>query len=115
MTLQNPGMTPLRGEVWWVELGPTIGSEIAKTRPCLILSTNLVNEHRKTVVVLPLSSTSHRKPPHYVAVQCAGRECVAVIDQVRSIAKQRLRERIGALTQDEIERVEKALRRVLEL
>ncbi len=115
MILTNPGHIPLRGEVWWVELGPTVGSEIAKTRPCLILSTNLVNEHRKTVVAVPLSGTPNRKPPLHVVVHCDGREYVAVIDQVRAIAKQRLRENIGVLTQEEIDRVEKALRRVLEL
>ena len=48
---------PRRGEVWWVRLDPTLGSEIAKTRLCLILSTNILNERRKTVVVIPLSSS----------------------------------------------------------
>ena len=47
-----------RGEVWWVRLDPTFGSEIAKTRPCLILSGNTFNRLRRTVVVIPLSSSA---------------------------------------------------------
>ena len=47
---------PRRGEVWWVRLDPTLGSEIAKTRPCVIVSGNVFNRLRRTVVVLPLST-----------------------------------------------------------
>src|SRR5450759_1566986 len=64
---------PRCGEVWWVRLDPTLGSEINKTRPCLILSTNIVNDRRRTVVVVPLSTSPDPGPPLLVPVNCAGR------------------------------------------
>ena len=108
-------MTPRRGELWWVALDPVVGSEIRKTRPCLILSTDVVNEHRRTVVVAPLSSGPSAHPPITVAMRCEGREVVAVVDQVRAIAKRRLRARIGHATDAEIAAVGNALKEVLEL
>ncbi|MGI8992115.1 MAG: type II toxin-antitoxin system PemK/MazF family toxin [Bryobacteraceae bacterium] len=54
---------PRRGEVWWVRLDPTLGSEIRKRRPCLILSGNVVNERRRAVVIIPLSSSPQAAPP----------------------------------------------------
>ena len=67
----------IAAEFWWVRLDPTLGSEIAKTRLCLILSTNILNEHRKTVVVIPLSSSPQANPPLLIPVRCAGRDVVA--------------------------------------
>ena len=106
---------PRRGEVWWVRLDPARGSDIAKTRPCLILSTNVVNERRRTVVVIPLSSSPQPSPPLLVPVSCAGREAVAVVDQIRAVAKERLEKRLGELTSEHLEAVEQGLRAVLEL
>jgi mRNA interferase MazF len=109
------GTVALRGEVWWVRLDPTIGSEIAKTRPCLVLSSNIVNERRKTVVVVPLSSSPHSSPPLLVPVQCGGRNAVAVVDQIRAVSKERLDRRMATLSVEHLEAVEQALREVLEL
>lgn len=106
---------PRRGEVWWVRLDPARGSEIAKTRPCLILSTNVVNERRRTAVVIPLSSSPQPSRPLLVPVSCAGREAVAVVDQIRAVAKERLEKRLGELTSEHLEAVEQGLRAVLEL
>ena len=109
------GKHSLRGDLWWVALDPTVGSEISKTRPCLVLSTNAVNEHRRTVVVIPLSSSPSAYPPITVTVECEGVSSVAVVDQVRAISRHRLRKRIGALKAQELAAVESALRQVLEL
>jgi mRNA interferase MazF len=106
---------PRRGEVWWVSLDPAQGSEMAKTRPCLVLSTDIVNERRRTVVVIPLSSSPQASPPLLVAVVCAGREVVAVIDQIRAVAKGRLERLIGTLSPEHLEAVEQALREILEI
>lgn len=106
---------PRFGEVWWVRLDPTIGSEIAKTRPCLIMSRDLINRFRHTVVVVPLSSSPKASPPLLVAVHCDGRNVVAVTDQTRAVSKQRLERRIGELAADELDDVRDALREVLEL
>lgn len=106
---------PKRGEVWWVRLDPTSGSEIGKTRPCLILTTNVLNERRRTVVVIPLSSSPLANPPLMVALDCAGRTVVAVIDQIRAVSKDRLDKVISTVSPAELAAVEEALRNILEL
>jgi mRNA interferase MazF len=106
---------PRRGEVWWVRLDATLGSEISKTRPCLILSTNIVNDRRRTVVVVPLSTSPHPAPPLLVPVNCAGREVVAVTDQIRAVAKERLQERIAEISPADLAAVATGVRRILEL
>jgi mRNA interferase MazF len=106
---------PKRGEVWWVQLDPVLGSEIAKTRPCLILSSNIVNERRRTVVVVPLSSSPQPAPPILVPVLCEGREAVAVTDQIRAVSKRRLDRRAGTVSLEDLEAVERGVREVLDL
>ena len=108
-------MIPKRGEIWWVRLDPTLGSEIHKTRPCVVLTSNILNERRRTVVVIPLSSSPQASPPLLVPVDCAGRTAVAVMDQVRAVAKERLEQRMGALSRDHLIAVEKGLREILDL
>ena len=106
---------PQRGEIWWVRLDPTSGSEIAKTRPCVILSGNVYNRLRRTVVVIPLSSSPQTSPPLLVPVRCDGPEVVAVTDQIRAVAKQRLDRRMGELSVEDLKAVELGVRDVLEL
>jgi mRNA interferase MazF len=106
---------PRRGEIWWVRLDPAVGSEIGKTRPCLILSTNIVNERRRTVVVVPLSSSPRPSPPLLIPINCAGRAVVAVTDQIRAIAKERLQECVDEISAEDLEAVEAGVRRILEL
>jgi mRNA interferase MazF len=106
---------PRRGEVWWVRLDPTLGSEIVKTRPCIIVSGNVFNKLRRTVVVVPLSTSPQPGAPLLVPVRCDGREVVAVTDQIRAIAKQRLERRLGELSARDVESVEHGVREVLEL
>ena len=106
---------PRRGEVWWVRLDPTLGSEITKTRPCVILSGNVFNRLRRTVVVIPLSTSPQASAPLLVPVQCEGRDVVAVTDQIWAIAKQRLDKRLGELSTKDLEAVEHGVREVLEL
>jgi mRNA interferase MazF len=111
----SPGATPRRGEVWWVGLDSTLGSEIKKTRPCLVLSTDVVNQHRRTVVVIPLSTSPETSPPLLVPIECAGRSVVAVVDQIRAIAKERLQKRLDSASADDLKAVEDGLRQILEL
>jgi mRNA interferase MazF len=106
---------PERGEVWWVRLDPALGSEIAKTRPCVILSANVCNRLRRTVVVVPLSTSPEASPPLLVPVTCGDRQAVAVTDQIRAISKQRLDRPLGRLSPRHLADVEQALREVLEL
>ena len=104
-----------RGEIWWVRLDPTVGSEIKKSRPCLVISTNILNERRKTVVVIPLSSSPQASPPLLVPVSCAGRLAVAVVDQIRAVSKERFDRLVGSVSREQLNVVEESLRQILEL
>jgi mRNA interferase MazF len=106
---------PQRGEIWWVRLDPTVGAEIRKSRPCLIVSTNIINERRRTVVVIPLSSSPQPGPPLLIPVACAGRTAVAVVDQIRAVSKERLDRMIGAVSIEDMGAIENGLRQILEL
>jgi mRNA interferase MazF len=108
-------MTPSRGEVYWVELNPVTGSEIAKTRPCVVVGRDEVNRHRRTVIVVPLSSSSREAPPIHVGVTCGGRRAIAVIDQIRAVDKSRIRQKMAVLPEAEMAAISSALLRVLDL
>jgi len=104
-----------RGDIWWVALDPAQGSEIRKTRPCVVLTHNTLNHLRKTVVVMPLSSTAKPHPPITVPVTCQGHPVVAVIDQVRAVAKHRLKSKIEAMTHSDLVAISRAISTILEI
>ena len=106
---------PIRGEVYWVNLDPTIGSEISKPRPAVIVSINVLNARRNTVIVIPLSSKGVHRPPLVVDVRSAGEDSTARIDQIRTIDKARLRERKGVLNGADLSALDDALRVVVGL
>jgi len=113
-----PVATPVavrRGEVWRVDLDPTRGSEIRKTRPAVVLTADALNRARRTVVVVPLSTGPAPRPPIVVAVASAGTGSVAVCDQVRAVDKGRLTQRVGQLAAADLRAVEDGLRVVLGL
>ncbi len=94
--------------LYWAELDPTRGSEIAKTRPVLVVSPDAMNQRVNTVVVCPLTSQLH---PHWasrVACDCAGQPAEIAVDQIRTLSKSRLGKRLGkidALTAAEVRAV----------
>lgn len=98
-----------------MRLDPTRGSEIKKTRPCLVVTTNALNQHRRTIVVLPLSSSPQAAPPILVPIDGAGRHVVAVTDQIRAVTKERFQQRLDVITPAHLKAVEDALRLILEL
>ncbi|MFZ3046825.1 MAG: type II toxin-antitoxin system PemK/MazF family toxin [Desulfatirhabdiaceae bacterium] len=105
-----------RGSVWWVRLDPTQGSEINKLRPCVILGATPINQARRTVVVVPLSTASREGiPPITVSVNCMGKQVVAVCDQIRAVDKKRLTEYVESLTNRDMDAISEALRTVLVL
>lgn len=108
-------MTPERGEIWWVALDPTLGSEIRKTRPCVVISIKVLNERRRTVIVVPLSSSPIASPPILIPIRCEGRSAVAVSDQIRAVTKQRLQSRLGVVTDEEMAALEDGLRQIMQL
>jgi mRNA interferase MazF len=111
---------PRRGELYWVDLDPTIGSEIARTRPCLIVSNDIGNQFSGRVIVAPLTSSGlHRTYPFEVRV-AAGEGGLAqdpkvTLDNIRSIDKRRLGRRIGALGPDLMRDVNRAIRLSLDV
>lgn len=102
-----------RGDVYWVNLDPTVGSEIKKKRPCALIGATPINEARRSVVVVPLSSSGRAHPPLAVEVSCMGRKAVAVCDQIRAVDKSRLLECAGELSQDDLQKIEAGLKLVL--
>jgi mRNA interferase MazF len=83
-----------RGEVWLAALDPTLGSEIQKTRPCLIVSPDEMNTHLRTATVVPLTSGS-RPAPFRVAVTFKGKSGLLLVDQMRTLDRVRLVKRMG--------------------
>jgi len=104
-----------RGDIYWVNLDPTIGSEIKKKRPCVIIGATPINEARRTVVVIPLSSAGKPYPPLTIAVQCLGRPVIAVCDQIRAVDKSRLIGKIEKARVEDMLEIEAGLRQTLAL
>ena len=107
--------TPRRGDVFWVALDPTLGSEIKKTRPAVILSNNSCNAYGSRVVVLPITSNVDSLYPGEAMITIEGRPARVLGDQIRSLDKSRLRTRIETLSEDEMAMVEEAVRITLGL
>ncbi len=84
-----------------VNLDPTLGSEIQKTRPCVVVSPNEMNKHLKTIVICPMT-TSTKEYPTRVAVNHDGKSGMIIIDQIRTIDKSRIQQVFGKLNKTEI-------------
>jgi mRNA interferase MazF len=108
--------TPVRrGDIWWVNLDPSQGSEIRKTRPAVVMTADALNRARRTAIVVPLSTGPTARPPIVVATPSAGANSVAVCDQVRAVDKSRLTRNSGRLSPADMRAVEDGIRRILEL
>jgi mRNA interferase MazF len=90
--LVNP---PRRDEVWLVSLDPTQGSEIQKTRPCLVVSPNEANEYLSTVIIAPMTTTE-RPYPTRVSITFQSRRGQVALDQIRAVDRKRLVRKLGA-------------------
>ncbi len=108
-------MNLCRGEVYWVNLDPTVGSETRKTRPGLIISNNAQNQSSKRVIIVPLTSAISKIYPFEVPVIIKGKESKVMLDQLRTIDCQRLGEKLGKLNAHEMENIDKVLKFVLAL
>ena len=86
----------VRGEVWLVALDPTIGSEIQKTRPCVVVSPPEMHDYLRTVMVAPMT-TGSRPAPFRIPVTFQKKSGLMLLDQVRTLDKQRLIRRLGAV------------------
>ena len=86
-----------RGEVWLVNLDPTVGAETQKTRPCVIISPPEMHDHLRTALAAPMTTRS-RPAGFRVAVRFQGKDGLILLDQVRALDKTRLVRRLGALS-----------------
>ena len=106
----RPGQAAMkRYEIRWTTLDPTEGAEMAKTRPAVIVSLDALNRRLQTVTVCPLTSQLHPTWRSRLQVRCGGRPAEIAVDQIRTVSKIRLGDRIGSLRPDEAA----ALRRVI--
>lgn len=104
-----------RGDIFWENLDATLGSEINKRRPCVLIGATPINKIRRTVVVIPLSSSPQERPPLSVSVTCLDKQAVAVCDQIRAIDKTRILGPAGQLSETDLKTLEAALKQVLSL
>jgi mRNA interferase MazF len=84
------------GEIWLAQLDPTPGSEIKKTRPCVVISPDEMNAHLRTVIVAPMT-TGSRPAGFRIALSFQGKQGLIVLDQIRTLDRVRLVKRLGAL------------------
>jgi mRNA interferase MazF len=104
-----------RGEVYWVDLEPTAGSQQRGRRPCLVLTADPINARRRTIGVIPLSTSPQLAPPIIVAIPSIGSHTVAICDQLRAVDKAKFDRLVGAITAAELAAVEASVKTVFGL
>jgi len=99
-----------RGEVWWVNFDPAVGGEIRKQRPAVIVSNDAANKYLNRVQVVPLTSQVGRVYPSEAVVSLGGRRSKVMADQLTTVSKLRLINRVGELSAGDMQKVERAIR-----
>ena len=104
-----------RREVWWVNFGPSIGGEIKKKRPAVIISNDASNKFLNRVQVVPLTSKAERIYPSEAVVVFQGEERKAMADQLATVSKARLFRRADILSQEDMRKIEEVIKIQLDI
>jgi mRNA interferase MazF len=106
---------PKRGDIYWMSLDPTVGSETQKTRPCVIVSNNAQNKKSLRVIMAPITSKIKTIYPFEARVAVAGKEGKAMLDQIRAVDKSRLGKKITSADIETLLEIDRALKVALAL
>jgi len=99
-------------EIFLINLNPTIGHEIRKTRPCVVISPDEINKNIQTVIIAPMTTKSHDYPTR-VKVKFQGKNGLIILDQIRTVDKKRLVKRLGRINRNEMEKVKHVIKEML--
>jgi len=98
-----------RGDVYWLAFDPSVGGEIQKTRPAVVVSNDAANAALNRALVIPLSSQISRVYPGEALVELNGETRKAMADQLTTASKQRFRSRLGEISAEDMQRIEQAM------
>lgn len=101
---------PRRGEVWWVAFDPAVGGEIRKTRPAIVVSNDSANRFLNRIQVVPVTTNTKQLYPAEAYVTIRNKRHKAMADQIATVSKQRLREKLGSLAARDLAGVERAIK-----
>lgn len=101
----------VRGEVWLAALDPAVGSEIKKTRPCVIISPPEMHDYLRTAIVAPMA-TGSKPAPYRISLRFRGKRVLVLLDQIRTLDKTRLAHRLGTVGPKTLQATLDALRQM---
>ncbi len=104
-----------RGEVWWINFDPSVGGEIRKKRPAVIISNDAANHFLNRVQVVPLTSSVGKLYPSEAYITLQGKKAKAMADQLTTVSKKRIINQVGSLSQTDLDGIKRAIMLQLDL